>query len=168
MVGRVSEEMEVKVPVSEAWKVYGSLLLAKIVVEGLPNLVSKAEAVEGDGSVGTILHVLFVPGTAGPTSYKEKFTVVDDEKRVKEAEVVEGGFLDLGFTLYRVRFEVIEKEGKTEECIVRATIEFELKEEAAANAALVSIEPLIAIMQVAADYLTKNYTTTPPATDANK
>ncbi|KAL0403341.1 UNVERIFIED_CONTAM: S-norcoclaurine synthase [Sesamum radiatum] len=159
MVGRVSEEMEVKVPASEAWKVYGCLLLAKIVIEGLPNLFSKAEAVEGDGSVGTILHVFFVPGTAGPPWYKEKFTVVDDERRVKEAEVVEGGFLDLGFTLYRMRLEVMEKEGKEEECVVRATIEYELKEEAAGSAALVSIEPLIAIMQVAADYLTKNYST---------
>ncbi|XP_020551215.1 uncharacterized protein LOC105166837 isoform X1 [Sesamum indicum] len=96
-------------------------------------------------------------GRGGPSSYKEKFTVVDDERRVKETEVVEGGFLDLGFTLYRVRFEVIEKEGNKEECVTRSTVEYELKEEAAANAALVSIEPLVAVMKVAADYLTKNY-----------
>ncbi|KAL0452291.1 UNVERIFIED_CONTAM: hypothetical protein Slati_1207200 [Sesamum latifolium] len=158
MVGRVWEEIDVEVPASEAWKVYGSLLLAKIVAEGLPHVISKVEVVEGDGSAGTILHLFFPPGTAGPSSFKEKFTVVDDEKRVKEAEVVEGGYLDLGFTLYRVRFEVIEKEGKEEEyCITRGTVEYELKEEAAANAALVSIEPVVAVMQVAADYLTRNY-----------
>ncbi|KAK4436132.1 hypothetical protein Salat_0776900 [Sesamum alatum] len=159
MVGRVWEEREVKVPASEAWKLYGTLQLAKIVCEALPNLFSKAEVVEGDGSAGTILHVFLPPGTAGLTSYKEKFTVVDDEKRVKETEVVEGGFLDLGFTLYRVRFEVVEKEGKKEECVTRSTVEYELKEEFAANAAFVSIEPLVAVMRVAADYLTKNYTT---------
>ncbi|KAL2249148.1 S-norcoclaurine synthase 2-like [Sesamum indicum] len=158
MEGRVLEEIEVKVPASEAWKLCGSLLLAKIVGERLPNLFSKAEAIEGDGSAGTILHVFFAPGTAGPPWYKEKFTVVDNERRVKEAEVVEGGFLDLGFTLYRVRLEVIEKE--EEECVVRATIEYKLKEEAAGNADLVSIQPLVAMMQVAADYLTNNYTTT--------
>ncbi|KAL0403344.1 UNVERIFIED_CONTAM: hypothetical protein Sradi_1975200 [Sesamum radiatum] len=138
--GRVWEEIEVKVPASEAWKVYGSLLLAKIVVEGLPSLFSKVEVVEGDGSTGTILHVFFAPGTVGPSSFKEKF-MVDDERRVKESEVVEGGFLDLGFKLYRFCLEVIEKEGQKEECIVRGSIEYELKEEAAANAALVSIEP---------------------------
>ncbi|KAL0386795.1 UNVERIFIED_CONTAM: hypothetical protein Slati_4580200 [Sesamum latifolium] len=127
MVGRVWEEIEVKVPASEAWKIYGSPLLGKIVLEGLPNLFSKVEVVEGDGFVGTIVQVFLPPGTyltlitviivitkhdfesglmmitaeatmkletgkGGSTSYKEKFTVVDDEKRVKEAEVVEGGF----------------------------------------------------------------------------
>ncbi|KAL0340872.1 UNVERIFIED_CONTAM: hypothetical protein Sradi_4604000 [Sesamum radiatum] len=159
MVGKVWEEKEVKVPASEAWKLYGSLLLAKIMVEALPDRLSKVEVVEGDGSAGTILHIFLAPGTAGPTSYKEKYTVVDEERRVKEAELVEGGFLDLGFTLYRVRLEVIEKEGKEEECIVRVTIEYEVKGEAAGNAALVSLEPLVAIMQLAADYLTKSYTT---------
>ncbi|KAL0386796.1 UNVERIFIED_CONTAM: hypothetical protein Slati_4580300 [Sesamum latifolium] len=159
MAGGVWEEVEVKVPASEAWKLYGSLLLAKFVVEALSDRFSKFEVVEGDGSAGTILHFFLAPGTAGPASYKEKFTVVDDERRVKEAELVEGGFLELGFTLYRVWVEVIEKEGKKEECITRGTIQYELKEEAAANAALVSIEPLRALMQAAADYLTKNYNT---------
>ncbi|KAL0403343.1 UNVERIFIED_CONTAM: hypothetical protein Sradi_1975100 [Sesamum radiatum] len=138
--GRVWEEMEVKVPASEAWKLYGSLLLAKVVVEALPDRFSKVE------------------GTAGPASYKEKYTVVDDERRVKEAELVRAVF-GSGVYAYRVRGEVIEKEGKTEECVVRGTIEYELKEEAAANAALVSIEPLRALMQAAGDYLTKNYNT---------
>ncbi|KAL0403342.1 UNVERIFIED_CONTAM: hypothetical protein Sradi_1975000 [Sesamum radiatum] len=159
MAGGVWEEVEVKVPASEAWKLYRSLLLAKLVVEAFPDRFSKFEVVEGDGSAGTILQFFLAPGTAGPASYKEKYTVVDDERRVKEAELVEGGFLDLGFTVYKVRGEVIEKEGKTEECVVRGSIEYELKEEAAANAALISIEPLRAIMQAAADYLTKNYIT---------
>lgn len=93
----------------------------------------------------------------GLKSYKEKFTVVDHEKRVKETEVVEGGYLELGFTLYRVRFEVIEVESNEKQCITRSTIEYELKEEAAANAAFVSIQPLTAIMQASADYLQGTY-----------
>ncbi|KAL0382542.1 UNVERIFIED_CONTAM: S-norcoclaurine synthase 2 [Sesamum calycinum] len=133
MEGRVSEEIEVKVPASEAWKLYGTLQLANIVREALPNLISKIDVVQGDGSVGTILHLFFAPVVingkkgGGPSSYKEKFTVVDDERRVKETEVVEGGFLDLGFTLYKVRFEVVEKEGNKEECVTRSTVEYELK-----------------------------------------
>ncbi|KAL0403322.1 UNVERIFIED_CONTAM: hypothetical protein Sradi_1973000 [Sesamum radiatum] len=159
MMGRVSEEMEVKVPASQAWKLYGSLRLAKIAEEALSNVVSKVEVVEGNGSAGTLLHVVLRPGTAWMTSYKEKYTVVDDERRVKVAEVVEGGVLELGFTVYRFRLEVIEKEGKKEECIVRGSIEYELKEEAAADAGLVSIEPLVAVMQLAANYLAENYNT---------
>ncbi|KAK4403753.1 hypothetical protein Sango_0743900 [Sesamum angolense] len=111
MAGRVSKEIEVMVPASEAWKVHGSLQLARIV---------------GEGSDGTILHVSLPPGTgtAGLPWYKEKYTVVDDERRVKDAEVLEDGLMDLGFTVHRYRMEVIEKE----ECIVRGSIEYELKE----------------------------------------
>ncbi|KAK4403749.1 S-norcoclaurine synthase 2 [Sesamum angolense] len=134
MVGRIWEEKEVKVPASEAWKLYGSLQLGKLVEEVLPNVVSRIEVVQGDGSAGTILQVVLSPaGTAGLTSYKEKYTVGPD-----------GGD---------------GEGGKKEECVVRATIEYELQEEAAANAAaLVSIEPLVAVMQLAADHLTQNYT----------
>ncbi|KAK3017354.1 hypothetical protein RJ639_006608 [Escallonia herrerae] len=58
-------------------------------------------------------------------------------KRVKEAEVVEGGFLDLGFTLYRFRFEILENGENS--CITKGTVEYDLKEEAAAaNASVVS------------------------------
>ncbi|GFQ02202.1 s-norcoclaurine synthase [Phtheirospermum japonicum] len=153
MFGRVSEEIGVRVPATEAWKVYGTLKLADIVLESLPDLISKIDVVQGDGGVGTILHLFFTPGKPGETSYKEKFVVVDDEKRVKVAEVVEGGYLDMGFGSYRVRFEVIDKENGC--CITRATIEYEVKEEE--NAALVSIQPLVAVMKVAANHLLQNY-----------
>ncbi|KAL0403323.1 UNVERIFIED_CONTAM: hypothetical protein Sradi_1973100 [Sesamum radiatum] len=88
MVGRISKEIEVKVPATEAWKVYGNLQLAKIVGEGLPDFFSKVEIVEGDGSAGTILYVFVPPGagTAGLPWYKEKCTAVDDERRVKDAD----------------------------------------------------------------------------------
>ncbi|KAL8519716.1 hypothetical protein ACS0TY_010593 [Phlomoides rotata] len=159
MFGTVSEEKEVKVPASEAWELYRSLELVKIVLEALPTIVAKYDVVEGDGAPGTLVHVFFVPGMMGGlTSYKEKFTVVDDEKRVKEVEVVEGGYLDQGFVLYRVRFEVIEIEGN-EECVTRATIEYEVKDEVAENAAFVSILPYVAIMQFAADHLHQNHNT---------
>ncbi|KAL2558894.1 S-norcoclaurine synthase 2 [Forsythia ovata] len=154
MFGTVSDEREVGVPASEAWKLYGSLELAKIVGEALPNLFEKIEVVEGGGGAGTIIKLYFPPG-AGLAPYKEKFTVVDDEKRVKETEVVEGGFLDMGFTLYRVRLQVIEKENNSSSssCITKSTIEYEVKEESAANASFVSIQPLVNIMDVAANYL---------------
>ncbi|KAL3650628.1 hypothetical protein CASFOL_007031 [Castilleja foliolosa] len=154
MFGRLSEEIEVKVPASEAWKVYGTLKLADIASESLPGLLSKIDIIKGQGGVGTIIHLFFTPGTPGVTSYKEKYVVVDDEKRVKVAEVVEGGYLDMGFKSYQVQFEVIDKDNGC--CITRATIEYEVEDEANA-AALVSIQPLLAIMKVAANYLLQNY-----------
>lgn len=85
--------------------------------------------------------------------------MVDDEKRVKEVDVVEGWYLDLGFTLYRVRFEIIDKVGvpNTNQCITKGTIEYEVSQEAASNASLVTIEPLTTIMKCAADYLLRNH-----------
>ncbi|PIM98424.1 hypothetical protein CDL12_29101 [Handroanthus impetiginosus] len=55
-------------------------------------------------------------GMNGLTSHKEKFTVIDAEKRVTVPVIVEGGFLDMGFTLYRVRFEMLAKEGMENQC----------------------------------------------------
>lgn len=83
--------------------------------------------------------------------------MVDNEKRVKVAEAVEGGHLDKGFTLYRFRLEVIEEEGKGNECLIRYTIEYELEDESGANSAVVSIQPFTAILNVAAEYLQRNY-----------
>ncbi|CAL5323525.1 unnamed protein product [Camellia sinensis] len=156
MLGRVSEEMEVKVSASKAWELYGTLQLAKLVEQVLPNVLEKIEIVQGDGGVGTILNLVFPPGTPGGlSSYKEKFTKVDDEKRVKETEVVEGGYLDLGFTLYRVRFEIIEK--GEESCITRTTVEYDAKEEVAAMApSMISIQPFVLLMEAASNSLTKN------------
>ncbi|KAK4436136.1 hypothetical protein Salat_0777300 [Sesamum alatum] len=162
MMGRVWDERDVKVPASKAWKLYGSPQLGKLVKEALPNVVSKIDVVEGDGSAGTILHVVLPSDETGNRDGGPDI-VQGEVHGGGRRETSEGGgggggrVLDLGFTLYRVRTEVIEKEGKKEECVVRESIEYELKEEAAANAALVSIEPLVAVMQLAADYLTKNY-----------
>lgn len=81
---------------------------------------------------------------------------MDNESHVKETEVIEGGFLELGFTLYRDRFEVIEK--GNDSCIIRSTTEYELKEDAVAHASPVSIEPLANVAKLAKNHLLKNKT----------
>lgn len=153
MFGTISEEIEVAVPASEAWKVYGTLQLANIVVKELPHVLHKVDVIEGDGGTGTVLKLTFPPGTPLFTYSKERFTVVDDEKKVKVALVVEGGILDHGFTFFQVRFDVIEKSETT--CITKATIEYEVKEEAAANVSFVSIQTFVTIMEAVAMYLTQ-------------
>lgn len=62
--------------------------------------------------------------------------------------------MELGFTLFRVRLEVIEK--GEESSIIKSTIEYEVKEENAANASLVTIQPLATIAELAKNYLNKN------------
>jgi hypothetical protein len=62
MVGQVSHEVEVNVPASEAWELYGTLRLSKLVEEVLSNFIEKIEVIEGDGGAGTIIQLTFAPG----------------------------------------------------------------------------------------------------------
>ena len=94
----------------------------------------------------------------GFTYFIEKFTKVDNENKIKETEVVEGGFLDIGFNFYRVKMEVKEnpKDDTGSSCIVKFTIEYDVKEEFAANASFVTTEPLVGIMSAANEHLLKS------------
>ncbi|XP_045819555.1 norbelladine synthase-like [Trifolium pratense] len=109
MFGQLEHELEMHVPASEAWDLFGGLGIGKLVEKEMPEKFQMVELIEGDGGVGTILKLTFTPVSPGPTGLNEKFIKIDTEKRIKEIEVVEGGYLDLGFTLYRIRLEVIEK-----------------------------------------------------------
>ncbi|KAA0041658.1 S-norcoclaurine synthase 2-like [Cucumis melo var. makuwa] len=152
MLGQLRHETVIDVPANVAWQLFGSLELGRIVGEQLPNIFKKVELVEGDGGEGTIL-LIFASGF-GTSSFKEKFTKVDNENRIKETEIIEGGLLDMGFTLYRVRFKIIEN--REDKCIVETTIEYEIMEESAANASLVTLQPLIEVVQLANNYLLHN------------
>lgn len=63
MYGTISDEKTVDVPATEAWKLYSTLQLAKVVEEALPGLISRIDVVQGDGGAGTILELVFPPGT---------------------------------------------------------------------------------------------------------
>ncbi|KAF4393369.1 hypothetical protein CsatB_009966 [Cannabis sativa] len=151
--GQLCHELEFKAPASQVWELCGTLRLVKLIEEQLKSVIEKINVVEGDGGVGTTLHLDFVPGVAKFKSLKEKFTKIDNEQRVKEVEVVEGGFLELGFTLYRIRLEICEKD---EDCsIIKSTIEYEIKDDYAENVSLVSLDALAAIALIVQNHLTK-------------
>jgi hypothetical protein len=70
---------------------------------------------------------------------------------VKEAIVVEGGFLNYGFTKYLVRFEIT---GRTEELsVIRSTIEYEVDEEHISNTSFVSTSAVAAIAEAITRYI---------------
>ncbi|KAK4572232.1 hypothetical protein RGQ29_030600 [Quercus rubra] len=156
MFGQLSHKLEVNVPASEAWEIYGTLGISKLLVED-GSTFEKIEALEGNGGSGTILKKTFMPGSHGFTMYKEKFTKLDNEKRMKEIEVIEGGYLDLGFTLFRVHFEIIEKDNDS--CIIKSTIEYDIKEEAVANTSYVNTDLVAKIVELVKNYLIKNKAT---------
>ncbi|XP_076898226.1 norbelladine synthase-like [Bidens hawaiensis] len=154
MFGSLTEEAEVKMPASKAWALYGTLEIGKLVVG---KVLEAVDVVEGDGGVGTILKLTLKPGLGFPY-YKEKFTKVDNENMIKETEVVEGGFLDIGFTLYRIRVEIKENPNDStgSSCIQKLTIEYEVKEEFAGNATLITNAPLLNLISVASEHLLKS------------
>ena len=76
---------------------------------------------------------------------------------MKELEVLEGGYLDLGLTLFRVRFEIIEKDNDS--CIIKSTIEYDIKEETIANTSYVTTDLVAKIGEIAKNYLIKNKAT---------
>ncbi|XP_004307852.1 PREDICTED: S-norcoclaurine synthase-like isoform X1 [Fragaria vesca subsp. vesca] len=157
--GKASHELEVEVPASQAWELYGTLGIARLVEQSLSDVISKIEVEQGDGEQGTILKLTFAPGIPGPGWHKEKFTMVDNEKRVKEVEVVEGGYRELGFTFYLIRFEITEAGSSTpSSCIIKTTVEYELKEEAAAMVSFVSVDLFANIAQIAKHHLLKKHT----------
>uniref|UniRef100_A0ACD5YSS6 Uncharacterized protein n=2 Tax=Avena sativa TaxID=4498 RepID=A0ACD5YSS6_AVESA len=149
MKGSLSHELETGLPASEVWEVYGSLLLGQLIPELLPNILSKVDVVNGDGGVGTVLHLTFPPGIPGMEYQKEKFIKVDNENFVKEAIVVEGGFLDLGFLKYLVRFEITGNADKTS--TIRSTVEYEAGDER--RASFVSTNTLACIAEAITKYI---------------
>ncbi|KAK9068566.1 hypothetical protein SSX86_012681 [Deinandra increscens subsp. villosa] len=151
MFGSLSEEVEVKVAANKAWEIYGTMKLEEFAGK---HILEKLDVIEGDGGVGTVLKLTFKPGS-GISYYKEKFTMFDNDNMVREAEMIEGGYLDFGFTLYRVRITV--KDNATDatgsSCVVKITIEYEVKEEAAANASLVTMDAYVVLMKFVNEHL---------------
>ncbi|XP_039122803.1 norbelladine synthase-like [Dioscorea cayenensis subsp. rotundata] len=81
----------------------------------------------------------------------EKFTKIDDEKRIKEAHIIEGGYLQLGFISYMNRLEIIKKEDAVS--VIKSSVVYEVAEEFASNVSLVSTDILAAINETVGKYL---------------
>ena len=90
-------------------------------------------------------------GIPGLVYQKEKFIKVDNENFVKEALVVEGGFLDLGFLKYLMRFEIIGNADKTS--IIRSTVEYEVGDEDTGTASLANTDLLAGLAEAVTKYI---------------
>ena len=85
----------------------------------------------------------------------ERFTKVDDENRVKETELIEGGYL--GLDLFRIRLEILEKD--SESSIIRSSIEYEVDDKLGEVASHVSIKPLEIMTAAIGKHLSEKMTT---------
>ncbi|CAN1837338.1 Norbelladine synthase [Linum perenne] len=156
--GEIMHEAMVDAPASKVWEAYRGLQLPLLIDQLMPHLLGRVQVLEGDGSPGTIILLTFPPGTPGIGYVKEVFTIMDDEKRVKETEQIEGGYLDMGFHSFGFRLEIIDKDPiKKTSSIIRSIIKYEVADDSNANLiSQVSISPLIALAQVVGHHILNN------------
>nr|GEW15171.1 S-norcoclaurine synthase 2-like [Tanacetum cinerariifolium] len=151
MFKTLTEELVLKAPASKAWSLYGTLELGKLLVG---KAIEAFDVVEGDGGTGTITKVTFKYGS-DIKCLKEKFTKVDNENMVKESEIVEGGFLDMGFNFFKTKIEIKENTNK-DTSLLKVHLEYEVKEEFAANASLVTKETYVNAAKIANEHFAKS------------
>ncbi|XVF78207.1 hypothetical protein PTKIN_Ptkin14bG0111700 [Pterospermum kingtungense] len=140
----LTNELEVNVPARTVWKLYRHLGISMLAAQELKNVIQSVDVLEGDGGVGTVLKLTFVPGNS---SYTERFIVINDEKRVKVAKGLEGGCLAIGCSVQIVRFDIIEKASGS--CIIKSDIAYAVKKEFEANDPKPNIQLLTAAAQIA-------------------
>ncbi|KAI3853289.1 hypothetical protein MKW92_014522, partial [Papaver armeniacum] len=89
-----------------------------------------------------------------PHRYKEIFSVIDHEKRLKEVVMIEGGFLDMGCTSYLDRIQILDITSNS--CLIKSCIVYEVKEEFAdAMSKLITTVELESMAKVFSDYVLK-------------
>ncbi|MCL7035061.1 hypothetical protein MKW94_029547 [Papaver nudicaule] len=144
-------EIEVQASASSIWDVYSSKDLPKLIVKLLPQVFDRIDYVSGDGSVGTVVHVVFAPGSV-PQSYSEMFKTIDHVNRLKEVKQVSGGYLAMGVTSYMDKFKIISTGPNS--CIIRSTTEYEVPDHLAAEMAKrISVQGLVTMANAIVKYV---------------
>ncbi|MCL7049457.1 hypothetical protein MKW94_010491 [Papaver nudicaule] len=126
-------EFQVDVCADDVWAVYSSPNFPALTVQLLPGILKSKDILEGDGSgVGTVLRVVLLPAHGLPLPVcKEKIVTLNHEKRLKELQMIEGGYLELGCTSSMLSFEILEKERNS--CVVKTVTKYEVPDDLAAG-----------------------------------
>ena len=90
-------------------------------------------------------------------TYSEEFVKIDDENRVKEAAVIEGDLLSLGFITYVTRFQITEKGPSSS--VITSTVEYEYHDGRPELEAAASTAPLAAAAERLVQYVKEQMTT---------
>ncbi|KAK8596097.1 hypothetical protein V6N13_000750 [Hibiscus sabdariffa] len=104
LLKHLTNELEVHAPASQVWEAFRNLGILRISAQ--QNLIQSFQVLKGDGGVGTVVKIIFIPGNS---SYTEKFIVVDNLRRVEVAQGLEGDCLAIGCSVEIDTFEMVEK-----------------------------------------------------------
>ncbi|KAG2399311.1 Pathogenesis-related PR10-like protein [Vigna angularis] len=184
MTKELSDTTEVSVGLEALWQAF-SKDLAVTVVKVIPNIVKDATVVEGDGGVGTVFLFKFFSGEdflssfscnhsnfmvdlmmevkhfvefsgVSPVSYqKEKITELDEISHEIGLQVVEGGFLEKGFSYFKTSFQLSAV--AEEKTLVKVKISFDSESEIAENVQPVkSLESVLSFVRCLETYLSND------------
>ncbi|MCL7030496.1 hypothetical protein MKW94_019677 [Papaver nudicaule] len=156
MTYELTNEMAVNASANDIWAVYSSPDLPKLIVKLLPGVFERIDYVRGKGGLGTILRLVYPPGSV-PLTYKEEFVTIDHRKRLKEVLQIEGGYLAMGATFYMDSFEII-KTGRGS-CVIRSKTAFEVPDEKNVDLKVskyVSVDGLVSMATAISKYVLDN------------
>nr|ACO90254.1 pathogenesis-related (PR)-10-related norcoclaurine synthase-like protein [Eschscholzia californica] len=149
----LENQRKVEASADDIWAVYSSPDLPKLIVKLLPSVFESIDIVEGTGgSVGTVLHLVYPPGSI-PHTYKEKFITIDHEKRLKEVRQIQGGYLDMGVTFYMDSFHILENGPNS--CIIKSMTTYEVPNEEVGEkvSPFISIDSLVGMAEAISKYV---------------
>ncbi|XP_042517547.1 norbelladine synthase-like [Macadamia integrifolia] len=149
MHGKLFHEAVISAPANKVWDIYSTPKLGHLINQSLTSFLN-VELLNGDGGEGSAVMIKFQSGAA---PLVERVTKIDNENRIKVAELIEGCFLEIGFQLYRLSYEIIEKEANIS--IVKTTIEYEIEEQFISNVVFLTTKPFEAFATVVDLYLTE-------------
>ncbi|RZC90460.1 hypothetical protein C5167_029593 [Papaver somniferum] len=147
-------ELDVAAPADDVWALIASKDAPKTFEMLLPGMFEKLEIIEGDGGVGTVLLVVYPPGSV-PLSNEEKFVTIDNHRRLKEILQTKGGYLDMGVTFYMESFQIFPRGYGS--CVFKSMVRYEVPDGLASNvSSLISVEGLLTMAKAAAKYVVDN------------
>ncbi|CAK7327561.1 unnamed protein product [Dovyalis caffra] len=126
MIKELKTQVNVGVGVDVLWKAFGEDL-KNILPKMMPNLVKDAEMLEGDGGLASVYLFNFGPGIKTMTYQKERVTEYDESVHRIGLEVIEGGYLDHGFSHYKTTFQLTST--GEQDTLIDITISYESKVE---------------------------------------
>ncbi|GMI97286.1 hypothetical protein HRI_003397900 [Hibiscus trionum] len=142
----LSNELEVHAPASEVWEVYRNLGVLKLAAQ--KNIIQSLTVLKGDGGVGTVVKVTSLSGNE---SYTEKFTVINDQKRMKVAQGLKGDCLAIGCSVQIIQFDIIQKSQNSS--IIKSDIAYAVKKGFEAKNPKPNIQFVEALAQLVKNFL---------------
>uniref|UniRef100_A0A2N9H8J4 Bet v I/Major latex protein domain-containing protein n=1 Tax=Fagus sylvatica TaxID=28930 RepID=A0A2N9H8J4_FAGSY len=124
--GTIVDEYMSPIPVDKLWR--ASICdVRNLLPKLLPQLVSSAYFLEGDGGVGTITQYNLTNAVEGFGHVKDRIDVIDHENHIFKYSVIEGGLV--GLKLKSFVAEVILNSTGEGGCLAKLKIEYESLED---------------------------------------